>query len=109
MLWIYLSQRRIKVESKLLNFPDAMRLASILSKYIDTVSFDPEQVALDFVGDLLDKIEPMDYMNCIRLLSEEPQKISHLSGDELLKLLFSGLEKNRILSLLDAHSKLGFI
>ena len=85
-----------------------MKLASILSKYIDTVLFDPEQIALDFVGDLLDKIKPMDYMNCIKLLLEEPKKMEHLSGEELLQVLFSGLEKNRILSLLDAHSKLGF-
>jgi hypothetical protein len=96
------------MDAKLLNLPDAMKLASILSKYIDTVSFNPEQGALDFVGDLLDKIEPMDYMNCIRLLLEEPQKISHLSGDELLTLLFHGLEKNKIFSLLDAYKNIGF-
>ena len=97
------------MEARLLNLPDALNLASLLSKYVDTVSITPELSALDFIGSIVDKIEPIDYLNILKLFTDEPLvKLEKSDGVNLLKLLFSGLEKNRILSLLDAHKNLGF-
>jgi hypothetical protein len=98
------------VESKILNFPDAMRLAQIVSKYIDTVSINAETNILEFLDGMLDKISPTDYVDILQLLfSTEITKLSTEDKNSLIKDLIEGLNKNRIPSLLVAHSKIGFI
>ena len=97
------------MEAKVLNFPDAMKLAQILGKYIDTESI-KDKPLLDFLDDLLNKLHPLDYLETLKLITQKsPKELSELNGNALLSTLYSGLEKNKILSLLDTSKMIGFV
>lgn len=80
-----------------------MNLANILNKYIDLGTNKLQVNPLEFLGEILDKISPNDYMSCIKLLLDTPIDFSDISGNELLLLLFSGLENNNTISLLSVY------
>ena len=94
------------MEAKLLNLPEALKLASLVVKYIEPG--ESPQESLDFVSSLLDKIDPMEYLSCIRLLC--PFEISGQEGGQFfLDVFFSGLEKNKIITLIDTYRRMGFV
>jgi hypothetical protein len=88
-----------------LNYPDAMRLASILTKYIDPSNV--EESPREFISSILDKITPVDYLHCIRMIFPN-EAIGELSGDTLLEIFYAGLEKNKIISLVKNYREMGF-
>ena len=97
------------MESKILNFPNAMKLAQILGKYIDAQKVNAQGNVLDFIEEIIQKINPFDYSKSLIILTQATlDEISKLAGDELLNLFFSGLEKNKILSLLATYKIIGF-
>lgn len=93
------------IEVTTLNYPDAMRLASILTKYIDPSNV--EESPREFISSILDKISPVDYLHCIRVILPN-ESVSTLSGDTLLEIFYSGLEKNKIISLVKNYREMGF-
>lgn len=95
------------MESKILSFVDAMVLASILVNYIDLENIQTDPV--DFIGSILDKISPMDYSTCIVLLTGKVLDMKNIpSGEELIKVVYSGLQKNKIILLLQSYKAIGF-
>lgn len=93
------------MEAKILSFPEAMTLASILDKYITQ-----EELAVDFVDNILNRISPVEYLQCLVLLTGNTFTDGQdLDGMELLQAFYSGLEKNKIISLVESYKKLGFI
>lgn len=84
-----------------------MKLAQILTKYKDVM--DDSVSPLEFIKKVLGVIEPRDYLEIIRLFCMQTlEEISKKSGDDLLNLFFSGLEKNKILSLMQYYKESGF-
>jgi len=97
------------VESKILNFPNAMKLAQILGKYIGVEKIDAQETVLDFITDVIKRINPFDYSRSMIILTQASlDEISKLSGDESVNLFLSGLGKNKILSLLATYKTIGF-
>jgi hypothetical protein len=92
------------METKILNFPDAMKLASILSKYVDSVSKD--MIARDFIYNLFDKLNVDEISEISILLIGENYKV--LLGHELILGIFDGLMKNKFFDLLTTYKGLGF-
>lgn len=91
-----------------LNLPDALRLASLLQPYIDVEKLNPDQEALDFVDDILQKISPQDFLLCVKLLSNKMEKdIQKYDGYKVLGLFTQGLRDNRIVTLLTFLKSLG--
>ena len=96
------------MEAKVLNFPDAMKLAQILGKYIDTELIKDKSL-LDFLDELLKKISPPDYSKSMLLITgKQLGDISLLSGKEILNIFSTGLEKNKIITLLETYRTIGF-
>ena len=90
------------MESRILGFIDAMRLAEILYKYSQEVT--PETRILDFLEILVDKISPLEYLEVLKLLSEE-DGVESIKGDGAIRILVSGLEKNNFIGLLSTYRK----
>lgn len=78
------------MEAKILNFPDAMNLATILSKYKSSPT---SGKVIDYVEGLLAEIEPIDYFEVLRLLKCKYEKVTK---KELLYDLIDRLQANRI-------------
>lgn len=93
------------MESKVLNFLDAMHLGSILSPYVHLPE-DKETTTNEFVGRIVNEMAPLEYLRCIQVLSTT--KITgNEPGMELLKLLHDGFEKNKVLSLVEYYRGTG--
>lgn len=90
------------MESRVLGFIDAMRLAEILYKYSQEVT--PETRILDFLEILVDKISPLEYLEVLKLLSGE-NMVESIKGDGAIRMLVSGLEKNNFIGLLSTYRK----
>lgn len=94
------------MESKQLNLLDALHLASVLNPYIDLFE-DKKASTSDFVGKMVNTMSPMDYYECVKILSTK--KITgNEGGDEFLHLLHGGLEKNKVISLVEYYRTSGF-
>ena len=96
------------VEYRKLSFPDAMKLANILIKYIDISTLDMKKSILDFIDDLINEIETMDYLACLEILVGRKITTDEFSGQELLNILASGMENNNLIGLLSSYKKIGF-
>lgn len=95
------------LEAKILNFTDAIRLAQILNKYV-TLEDDGEKIAIDFIEDLVNKIEPQEYLECVSLFLGGVDKNNLPTGDELLDVIYTGMRNNNIFTLLETYKTLGF-
>lgn len=93
------------MESKILNFPDAMKLASIISKYLDTESI-KEMTGEEFAYGLFDKLDEIEMIEVEKLLLGED--ILKLQPKEILKLCLESMIKNNLLDLLQSYKQLGF-
>jgi len=95
------------MKAKLLNLRDALRLASILDKYIDEKT-NASAEALDFVSDIIGKITPDEYLHCVNLLSgESEEEIKKRVSIEILACFVDGLRENKVLSLISFYRSLG--
>ena len=61
------------MKAKLLNLQNALRLASILDKYIDEKT-NANAEALDFISAIVDKIMPDEFLHCVNLISGETKE-----------------------------------
>jgi hypothetical protein len=93
------------VESKLLNFPDAMRLAQIVSKHIDTeslVGMNHNEVTVE----LFSKLSEDEITALIQLLGIE------VSGDfepeQVSNFILKSLMDNNLVGILETYRSIGF-
>ena len=88
---------------------DAIRLASILNKYVDVKRLSPDQDAIDFISGIVEKISPQDFILCVAMMkniTEEDVK-KEISLD-VLTAFIEGLKTNRVMTLLEFYKSLGF-
>lgn len=90
------------MESNILNFPDAMKLAEILT--IQGVT--PALYGLDFIDKILENISPENFIFLTGLSLEDAEVPK--SGDEVLISLHSALQSLDVSSLLSAYIEMGF-
>ena len=85
------------MESKVLNFVDAINLAKI----IFTSGMDTIELSMLGVTTLLSNLQPVMFLNILSLLSgKSSQELSGMSGNDALVLLLTGLQENKINELL---------
>ena len=90
-----------------LNLDDAFRLAHILSQYVDVDTLDPQQDAVDFISDIVQKITPEEYLKCVSLLTNtDIDKIKKEISLDILTALIEGLKENQIIALLGFYKSL---
>ena len=91
-----------------LNLDDAFRLAHILSQYVDINSLDPQQDAVDFISDIVQKITPEEYLKCVSLLTNtDIGKIKKEISLDILTAFIEGMKENQIVVLLGFCKSLG--
>ena len=93
------------VESKVLNFPDAMRLSQIISKYLDTVSI-KEMTGEEFAYDIFSQMEVEEIMEVSKLFRIE--NIEELDPPQVIFVCIEGMVKNNLLTLIETYKKIGF-
>jgi hypothetical protein len=103
--------RRLKLKKDLeavdLTLPEALRLASILEPKIDIETLDPQSDAVDFIGDIIEKLSPEEYLDCVMLLTRENEEtIKSYASIEILTALIEGLKKNQAITLLGFYKSL---
>lgn len=87
------------MDAKALNLTDAFRLASLISKHIDKIQ--PQQDAVEFISNIVDKLSPEEYLRCVMLLTQENEEtIKKENSLDILSAFVEGLQKNQIISLL---------
>ena len=91
-----------------LNLTNALRLASLLSPYIDVKKLNPDQDALEFVDDIVQKISAQDFLLCVKMMTNKKEEdLSKMDGFKILALFNSGLKENRIVNLLSFYKSIG--
>lgn len=94
------------MESKILNFPESMTLASTLSKY--NVSIPSGTEIEDILDVLTSSLPPKVYSSMLTMFSGMGEReLATLGGQELTILLASGVYKNKIVELLECYKKVG--
>lgn len=89
---------------RVLNFPDAMKLAQILSPHLDTVSI-KEMTGKEFGYFVFSTLSDDEVISMIQLLGI--YKPESLSADELMFSCTEALIKNNLLDLLSTYEQLG--
>ena len=94
------------MESKVLNFPNAMKVAEILSPYIgDSIS--PDTNVGQFTEELLGKLSPMDFLKLAEIITgKHIKEIEEISGKEFLKIWIDWIAHNPIPSLINMYHTL---
>jgi len=91
------------MKDKILNFPDAMRLAQLILKHFDTVSL-KEMTGEQFVGRFFSVLSDDEIPRVIEILgvniTNDPETIS--------TDCVSGMIKNSLFGMLEAYVRLGF-
>lgn len=93
------------MESRVLDFVDAMRLAQILGKYIDTEAT-RNQTGEEFITELFPKMEIDEIITISELLLSD--SITNIEPSRVMEVCTDGLIKNNILDLLAAYKQIGF-
>lgn len=96
------------MESKILNFPDAMKLAQVLSKYLE-----PDKIKtfseLEMIELLLSKIIPEDYAKIILAITNLSLiEFSKLSQVDKIATLIKEFRENKIYTLIGTYKEIGF-
>lgn len=88
------------MESKILNFPEAMELAKILDKSVPVEI--PDSVnAIDFISSILSIISPLEFQLAMNLLTGLSNiQLAEIDGNSGMNIFIDGLDKNRILPLM---------
>lgn len=95
------------MKAKTLNLRDALRLASILNRYIDD-EINANVEALDFISAVVDKISPDEFLHCVILLTGETEEaVKKEISIDILTCFIEGLRENKILSLVSFYRSLG--
>lgn len=94
------------MQTKILNFQDALSLSIILGKYITKLP-DKDSNVIDFYDSIFQKITPVDFKQSIEILTGE-KLTKEFSGDTLLKVFDEGLSKNKFLTLMHSIREIGF-
>ena len=93
---------------RILNLPDAFRLASVISKYVDVDSVSPEASALDFISDIVEKISPEEFLHCTMLMTNKTEEdVKREKSINVLNAFIRGLKENQIISLLSFYKSIG--
>ena len=102
------------MEAKVLNFTDAMKLAQILGKYIDTESI-KDMTVEEFASDLFSKLEvdvfsQMDVDDIIKLsqLLLSDGDLEKMQPNEVIASCTDIMIQNGIIELLGAYKQIGF-
>ena len=93
------------MEYKLLNFPEAMRLAQIISKYVDTAKI-KEMTGEEFAYTVFSEMSTDEIVEVSGLLLKNIKE-----GDDPHDIIFqatSSMIKNNILQLLGEYDRIGF-
>lgn len=96
-----LTRKRRKMESKILNFPDAMKLVEILSKY-DLFKDADQQNMREFVAEFFDSVDKKDLIEIFKLIFRGD--LGELSGEMLIKMSIVAFKNNKIISLMDFYA-----
>jgi hypothetical protein len=97
----------MRMRIKKLDLYEAFELASILSKYVDVKKLNPEQSALDFVDDIVQKISPQDFLHSVKMTTDKTEEdLMNMDGVDTLALFAQGLKENRIVTLLSFYDSL---
>lgn len=96
------------MESKILNFPEAMKLTQVLSKYLE-----PDKIKtfseLEMIELLLSKIVPEDYAKIILAITNLSLiKFSKLSQVDKIATLIKEFRENKIYTLIGTYKEIGF-
>jgi len=94
------------VEAKVLNFPDAMKLAQILGKYIDTESI-KDMTVLDFSLDVFSQMDVDDIIKLSQLLLADGN-LEKMQPDEVIASCTDIMIQNGIIEMLGAYKQIGF-
>ncbi len=95
------------MKAKKLGLRDALKLASILDKYVDVDK--SEKDVVDFISDIVNIIEPSEYLLCVKLLTGmSDAQLSQLVSIEILTEFIEGLKENKIIALVSFYRNLGF-
>lgn len=92
-------------EIKVLNFIDAMKLAQIVTKYIDTESIKGITVK-GFLYDLFSKIEESEIVILFDIL--QIRNFSELPIEDVMPIFMESAIKNNIVDLLNVYKDIGF-
>ena len=95
------------MESKLLNFPDAMWLARTITKYLDPETI-KDMTGFTFLDEIVAKITPEEFLIAIKLFTRKDVKeIEKLTGDEFVVIFIKGCIANDLLTLLKTYKSIG--
>ena len=95
-----------------LNLDDAFRLAHILSQYVDVDALNPQQDAVDFIGDIVQKITPEEYLKCVSLLTNtdidtiKKEFVEKGASLDILTAFIEGMKLNQVVALLGFYKSL---
>jgi hypothetical protein len=93
------------VESKILNFPEAMRVAQIVTKYMPDTESIKTMTGEDFYAVLFSQMQETEMLEVFGLLEVS---LDTGTSQKLLEVCVEILIKNNILDLLDTYKNLGF-
>lgn len=94
------------MQIKVLNLMDAFRLASIVSKYVDTNHLSPDVV--DFIQGIVDQISPQEYLTCVSMMTDKTEEdIKKEVSLDILTAFIEGLKTNQIISLVAFYKSFG--
>lgn len=106
MWWIWQKWQKkevTSVESRILNFPDAMKFAKFLEdKEIGWMLFDDSLTFQDFIDLVLDILEHEDFM---RLLGFLVVDVTEVTAKSAISGLVNGIINNRVRELLEVYRK----
>ena len=93
------------MQTRVLNLPDALKLSLILGKYITKI---PEGNISEFFDSLFERFTPEDFSQIMYLLTGEKLK-QGVTGIEIITIFYEGLQKNKIMTLMQTSKEMGFI
>lgn len=85
---------------------DAFHLASIISKYVDTNSLNPDVV--DFIQGIVENLTPQEYLICVSMMTEKTEEeLKKEVSLDILTAFIEGLKENQIISLVSFYKSFG--
>ncbi len=86
------------MKAKKLNLEQALLLASIISKYVDSTNLSVD--AVDFIAGIVEKITPGEYLQCIKIITDiTEEEIKEAISIDLLTAFIEGLKLNQVVTL----------
>lgn len=96
------------MKTKKLNLEEAFHLASVLAKYVNVEEITYDLDAVEFIGSVIGKLTPQEYLECVILLTEENvDTIEKEISLDILASFVEGLRDNHIIALIAFYKSLG--